>query len=182
MNSRCPYLLGPVFTIRFLICFMFFFCGILTLGNISVLPAAEEKNGGLEEKVIAGTFKSLAKAFLLGVDMEKIKKDNIAVLNKMDDEKFLRRYAKIYSVIKDCPFIVRRYGIREDMTREEAIYKIRDLNKKEAYKIIDSIPDRVIALEFRKYLSEKRRQIGSSSLVAQINAAWAKFTRAVGVR
>ena len=48
-----------------------------------------------------------------------------------------------------------RIELAKDMTKEEAIAKIKLLDKKQLYDAIDSIPDNVIAGLFKDYLAKK---------------------------
>ncbi|MCX5704624.1 MAG: hypothetical protein NTZ92_00915 [Candidatus Omnitrophica bacterium] len=140
---------------------------------------AQEKIS-MEDKIIGSTFKTLAKTFVVMVDIDKLKKDNINKLNKMDKEKFIKRYAKAYEVIKDLPPELKiSYGITENMPKEQAIKNIESFDKKNIYKLIDSIPDTIIAKQFKKYLSEKKEEVQKSSLVAQINKFWNKMVEKV---
>lgn len=137
---------------------------------------AQEKVS-LEDRLISSTFKTLAKTFVTAVDIKKLKKDNIAKLNKMDKEKFQKRYLKVYEVIKDLPFSLKvRYGVTRQMNKERAIKIVEALDKKKMYEIIDAVPDRVIANQFRQYLSEKKQKIEKSNLLEQINKLWYKMT------
>lgn len=115
---------------------------------------------------------------MTAVDIKKLKKDNIAKLNKMDGEKFQKRYVKVYEVIKDLPFSLKvRYGVTRYMNKERAIKNVESLDKKKMYAIIDSLPHRVIANQFKQYLSEKKQKIEKSNLLEQINKLWYKMTK-----
>lgn len=140
---------------------------------------AQEKVS-VEDKIIGLTFKTLAKALVVTVDIGKFKKNNIDKLNKMDKEKFKRQYAKAYEAIKDLPSKLKiSYGIAEDMPKEQVIKDIESLDKKKIYETIDYIPDTIIAKQFKKYLSEKKQEIQKSSLVEEINKFWNKMLEKV---
>ena len=142
---------------------------------------AQEKVN-IEEKIIGSTFKTLAKAFVVMVDMDKLKKNNIEKLSKMDEEKFRRRYAKVYEAIKDLPPKLKdSYGITEAMAKEQAIKNIESFDKKKIYETIDSIPDTIIVKQFKQYLSEKKQEMRKGGLVEQINKLWDKMIRKVNV-
>jgi len=129
-----------------------------------------------EDKIIGSTFKTLAKAYVAIVDINKLKQGNICKLNSMDEEKFQRRYVKIYEVIKDLPPALKaRYKISEQMTKQEAIQNIQSLDKKKIYEMIDLIPDTLIAKHFKQYLKNKKQQIQKSDIVEQIKNSWNKI-------
>jgi len=133
-----------------------------------------------EDRLIGSTFKALAKVFLATADFDTLKKNNIGKLRKMDEAKFKKRYARVYEVIKDLPVELKvSYGVTEAMTKEQGIKNIETLDKDKAYKTIDSIPDTIIAEQFKKYLGEKKEEIQKSSLAKQINNFWDKMLEQV---
>lgn len=147
--------------------------GLYLQGNIF----AQEKVS-VEDKIIGSTFKSLAKAYVATADMEKLKKENIAKINKMDEEKFNRRYAKVYNAVKDLPENLKKeYKITEDKSREQAIKDIQSLDKKQIYKALDAVPDTIIANNFKRYLNEKKEELQKTNLAQQINKVWDKITQ-----
>ncbi|MCX5713997.1 MAG: hypothetical protein NT033_04135 [Candidatus Omnitrophica bacterium] len=96
----------------------------------------------------------------------------------MDDLVFKKRYSKVYSVLKDLPEdIISKYGISQDMTRQEAIEQLRDLNKKKIYEFIDLIPDAVVAQQFRQYLLRHKAELEKLNILGQINIFWFRITR-----
>ncbi|MCR4338154.1 MAG: hypothetical protein NUV91_10155 [Candidatus Omnitrophica bacterium] len=126
-----------------------------------------------EDKIISATFKTLAKAFVATTDIEKLKKKNIDKLNKMDEEKFKKKYAETYKIIKDLPAPLKtRYGIIDKMTKEHAVRNIHSLDKKKTYEIIDAIPDAIIAREFKESLEKEKEQMKNSNVVEQIQKSW----------
>jgi hypothetical protein len=146
----------------------------------SYLFAQEKVN--IEDMIIGSMFKILAKTFVVTVDIDKLKKNNIEKLNKMDEEKFKRRYAKVYEGIKDLPNELKvSYGITEHMPKEQVIKDIESFDKEKIYETIDSIPDKIIATQFKQYLSEKQQEMRKSNLVEQINKFWDKMTEKVNI-
>lgn len=135
-----------------------------------------QQNISLEDKIIASTFKTLAKAFVAVADIEGLKRNSIHKVNNMKPEKFQKHYAKAYAAIKDLPPSLKiAYGISLDMSKEQAIKNIDSLDKKKIYEAIEAIPDTFIARQFKLYLSQKKEEIQKSNLVAQINKIWAKL-------
>jgi len=93
----------------------------------------------------------------------------------MSEEKFQKQYAKAYKDIKDIPEHLRvRYGIDENMTREQSIKIIRILDKKKLYELLNSIPDVVIAGKFKEDLSKRKQKLEgkNSDIISQIGQAW----------
>ncbi|MDO8488820.1 MAG: hypothetical protein Q7S42_01730 [Candidatus Omnitrophota bacterium] len=136
---------------------------------------AQEKVS-LQDNTIGSTFKTLAKSFVVVMDIDKFKKDNINQINKLRPDKYKRKYAKVYEVIKDLPISTKsKYGIVEDMPREQLIKDIESLDKRQIYEAIDLIPNTIIAKEFKKYLTRKKQGFQESHLVKEVNEFWNKI-------
>lgn len=141
--------------------------------NVSAF--AQEKVA-MEDKIIASTFKALAKVFVAIADINKLRKDNIDKLNKMDKEKFQERYVKVYQVIKDLPPKLKMsFSITKGMTKDQVIGNTESIDKKKLYAIIDSLPDAFIAKHFKRYLNEKKQALQKNNIPEQINKFWNKI-------
>jgi hypothetical protein len=135
-----------------------------------------QENPGIDEILIGATFKALAKVFVLNTDIDKLKKDTIDKLNKMDNDKFRKRCAKVYGSIKDlADFLKVKFGIAQYMPKGRIIKDIESLSKKEICETIDSIPNRIIVREFYKYLKEKKVEALESNIIEQVNRLWNKI-------
>lgn len=111
------------------------------------------------------------------MDIDKFKKDNISKINKLNPDKYKRKYAKVYDSIKELPSELKiKYGIIKEMPREQLIKDIESLDKKKAYELINSVPDTIIAKEFKKYLNEKKQGVRDSNFVKEINEFWNKIS------
>jgi len=139
------------------------------------LPPAQTEKTSVSDIIISGTFKSLCKGYIAVSDVEGIKKKLAAKMAKMSDEKFKKSYGKAYTVLKDMPpDILKEYNLTEDMSRGQAIKNLELLNKKKVYKLIDEIPDKAIADQFRGYLRKTNQDLQNSNAVKQIQAFWNK--------
>lgn len=149
---------------------------IFTLSLQGAVFAQAQNN--IEDKIIAATFKGIAKAYIIVVDLKQFKKDKIAMLQKMEEDKFRKRYAKTYAVIGELPKELKiTYGINENMNKEQAIKKINSLDKKKIYGIIDGVPDELIAKHFKEYLARRKQGLQSNDIVGQVKDFW---DRAIG--
>jgi hypothetical protein len=124
--------------------------------------SAEDGKGGdlsgqaSRELFIGQAVKLFAKGYIAISDIDKAKKNNIAKLEKMNDQEFAHKYAALYGDMSGLPQGVKdAYGIDEKMDRTGAINKIRSAGKKDLYTIIDSIPDPFITRHFDSYLAGK---------------------------
>lgn len=137
-----------------------------------------EKKLSPTDKVIASTFKVLAKGFVFSVDLNKLKQENIARISAMKDEKYKQKYLKAFTLMEELPpGVLEQYGLNINTTKEAAIKAVRRLNKEKIYILIDNVPDVVIAREFRKYLSSVKQDINESGLITQINSFWDKAVK-----
>ncbi|MFH1691069.1 MAG: hypothetical protein ABIC68_00655 [Candidatus Omnitrophota bacterium] len=131
----------------------------------------------VSDKIIGTTFKMLAKSFVRVMDIEKLKRNNIAKIEKMNEGKFEKRRAKIYSFTKDLPPDIReRFAISQDVSRQEVVAQIRMMDKRAIYEIINKMPDQVIAGYFRQEISKGKESLAKSSAVGQIKKFWSKVT------
>jgi len=144
-----------------------------TFGQDNCKQGFHEAWGQTENVIIGSTFKALAKAFVVVVDLNKVKKSNIKKIQKMDNEKFKKRQAAIYDVLKDLPLELKeKYGIVEQMPKEQLVRIMNSLDKNKIYDMINDIPDYFIAYQFKKYIKEKGKDIENSSIVAEVNKFW----------
>lgn len=144
--------------------------------------AAVEENTAISkpsvsDKIIGATFKMLAKSFVRVMDIEKLKKNNIAKIEKMNEGKFEKRRSKIYSFTKNLPENIRKsYAITPDVSRQEVITQIKLMDKRAFYEIIDKVPDQVIAGYFRQEILEGKEKLAKSNTVEEIRKFWSKVT------
>ena len=138
---------------------------------------AEDKIS-MGDKFIGATFKNLAKAYISVVDLKKLKKTNIEKIKAMDEEKFEKRYAKVFQVISELPKKVRTtYGINETMTKEQVTKKINSWDKKKICGIIDSIPEELIVKYFKEYVNKSKQNVKDSNLIDQVRSFWERIIR-----
>ncbi len=132
----------------------------------------------LGDRAIAATIKTLAKAFVQTVDLEKFKAKHIRSLSKMTEEKFQKRYVEIYDVVKDIPAELRiKYGVTEHLDRTEAIRDIGHLDKTDLAQIIDGIPDQVVIKYVKIYIRKNVDQAKDQIFLQQIDSLWKKITQ-----
>ena len=147
---------------------------VLAAGR-NALPWGSADEASLLDNIIASSFKTLAKTFVFAMDVNKVKKNNLKKLKKMDEEKFSRQYAKVYNTLKDYPSFVNSYGLRQGLTRVEAIEKIRRLDKKKMYEMANAIPNQLIVSQFRAYMLTKKEGLQKSDIPGQIKRFWNKM-------
>ena len=113
----------------------------------AVAQAADQ--GGMTDAVVGSTFKTMAKAYVVTADLEKIKAQSVKRLGSMSDELFQFKYTRFYRVLGDLPEAVRlQFGLTSGMSRQRAISVVRGMDKKKLAQIIDAIPNATVAREF----------------------------------
>lgn len=146
---------------------------LLIIGLFIAENVFAQAQNNIEDKIIGAAFKGIAKAYMMVVDLKQFKKDKIALLQRMDENKFRKRYAKTYVVMSELPKELKNaYGIDENMNKGQAIKKINSLDKKKIYGIIDGVPDELIAKYFKEYLAKRKQQVQSSNIIAQVKDFW----------
>lgn len=123
------------------------------------------KRETLREKIIGSFVKTFAKTYVATHNLDKFKEKNIRKIRKMDEAKFQRAYRRIYEeMVKDLPQHLKdMYGITKEMTREKAIARINMFrNKSQIYQMINAIPNKMIALHFKKHRQEFNKTMKES--------------------
>jgi hypothetical protein len=133
----------------------------------------------VQERVVGGTFKTMAKAYIATADIRQLKEKNIKRVENMREDWFKKKYAEVYKVIKDLPPKLRtKYGVKENMTKAQVIAVIRSLDKKQIYEIIDQVPDPMISQQFNAQFSQKDGE-AKDGLTDRIGKIWAKVVAEV---
>ncbi len=154
--------------------FLFFAAAIILVFFPKALYAQDRVS--VMDHAIASPFKILAKGYVATVDLERIKKNQIAHLNKINDEKFKKHFRKASLVLSTLPSEFKiKYGFKNSMTKGDVIEEIARLDKKDINQIIDDIPDVFIAFQFKQYLASLKEDIGQSNVVQKINEFWNKI-------
>ena len=146
---------------------------ILTLIFLSLAVSGFAKEQGpakqretLKEKLVGTFVKTFAKSYVATHNLDKFKEKNIKKILKMDEAKFQRVYKKIYKeMIVDLPQSLKdSYGVAEEMTRDKAIARINEFkNKKEIYRMINAVPNKMIAQHFKQHKDEFKKTMKNSS-------------------
>jgi hypothetical protein len=142
---------------------------VLCLGSIAL---AQEKTD-LQDKLIGSTFKLIAKSYVTMTDLKQLRKNALGRLEGMSEEELRVKYARTYASVGNLPAGVKvAYGVNEDITKLQAIEKINSWDKKRICGFIDSIPDTIIANQFRGYLDRRRQGIQKQNIIEQVRGFW----------
>lgn len=146
---------------------------LLIFGLFIQKSAGAQAENSIEDKIIGSAFKNIAKAYIMVVNLKQFKKDKIAMLQRIEADKFRKRYAKTYAVMSELPKELKiAYGIDEKMNKEQAIRKINSLDKKKIYGIIDGVPDALIAKHFKEYLAKRKQTLEGNNIIGLVKDFW----------
>jgi len=141
--------------------------------------ASSSRKDSPKDAVFAFIFKILAKAYVSTTDIEVLKKEKIDRINKMDEESFHWFYLDFYEHISKSSFININYELNEDISKEEAVSKIKSLDKQKLYAIIDSLPNEIIISEFKRYLSKNNKQVPQIDSVSQVRQSLSQMIESI---
>jgi hypothetical protein len=125
-----------------------------------------------QDRLISGTFKTLAKTYIATTDFNALKKNTITRLQQLDTDSFHERYPNTLQLIDDAPVLTKQFGLRSDMSREQAVAFIRSLDKKKASAVIDAVPDQVVARRVMQNFSQKTHPAKSKNIMDRVRQAW----------
>ena len=144
------------------------------------VPVSSSDGLSASDRIIASTFKTLAKAYVATNDFTKLKNEAVVKIGKMEPAEFDNNYQDAYQVFKALPSGLKsKYSISDATTKKQAISDVRSLSKGDLYKIIDSIPDEVIANEFKNQISKENRQIQDGNLMGEITRLWKRVVNRI---
>ncbi len=147
----------------------------LCLGSIAL---AQEK-AGVQDRLIGSTFKLIARSYVTMTDLKQLRKDMLGRLEGLSEEEIRIKYARIYAAVENLPAGVKTaYGVNEDMDKLRVVEKINSWDKKRICAFIDSIPDTLIAVEFRGYLYRGRQRIQNQNMIEQVRGFWNRIIEA----
>jgi len=132
-----------------------------------------EEDASMTDLLVAKTFKVLAGGFLMVTDFEALKKKGTKKIKKMSDAKWEKRSLKVKGILMDLPEDIRRkYGFKEEMTREDVLKNIQAFDKKKARALIAAVPDDLIARKFREYRNTSSRKVEGEGALEQTKNIW----------
>lgn len=154
---------------------------LFAFSTITFAQECKKNDEAFMDKVIGSTFRGLARTFVAMTDINKLRDNSITKVEKMSDGKFNKKYAKAYDILKDLPEDIKlQYAITEQMTRQQAIANMKNLNKKEMYKLINAIPNNLIANAFySNFKQENNVTVKKETMVERVENAWQSMMQRV---
>jgi len=135
---------------------------------------AEKESFG--EAAVGTTLKVMAKAYVTTMDLKKLKKRHTERIEKMDEQSFQAAYNNTLTIVRYSPKLRSDFGLADDLGREEALERLRKLDKKTLCRMIDAVPDKVLIAKFKAFSSRHSDELAGKDTAAQLQAGWKSFT------
>jgi hypothetical protein len=145
---------------------------VLMAGTALAANAENKENFG--DRVVGSSIKLMAKTYVLTADLEKLKRTHTARIDGMDDESFRFAYGRTIAVVEASPRLRNEAGL---MDRRRARELIAGLDKKKLCRMVDDVPDAVIAAQFRDFMARRMDRMKGMDLTKRIQYAWSSFVK-----
>jgi hypothetical protein len=152
-----------------------FFLSFVLFFIVGSVFAQVKSDSGLnvQDKIVASTFKVMAKIYLSTVDENQLKNKAIRSLTKMNNDKYKKRYAEIYAALKDYPQVTSKYRLVSDMSKEKAMARINAFSKRDLNILVEDIPDECVIREYNIYLKEKQKDNANKrDMLEEVHKTW----------
>ncbi len=148
---------------------------LLLAVSVCVIPAHAGQKIGMQDQFIASSLKTLAKAYVISLDLEKVKQEHLGPISRMNEAEFRARYAEMFEVIGQSPRLWKEFGISPEMTSAQASSKIIKFSKKQICGIIDAIDDAAVAAKFHEYLDKRNQSVDNENVLDQVKRVGASL-------
>lgn len=146
---------------------------IFSAGNAYAQQAEKESFG---EAAVGTTLKVMAKTYVTAMDLKKFKKRHAERIEQMDEQSFRAAYNNTLTIVKYSPKLRSDFGLAEDLGREEALERLRKLDKKTLCRMIDAVPDKTLIAKFKAFSSRHSDELAGKDIAAQLQIGWKSFT------
>ncbi len=90
----------------------------------------------------------------------------------LDNQKFSRKYDRVYRAIQQYPRLTAQYGLKEHMSKEEFIREIGSWDAKKMFSFVDAVPDTAVLAETKRYLSRNDSDQRHADYIDRICRIW----------
>jgi hypothetical protein len=117
----------------------------LTFFYASLAAAAVDQSpaGQFKTKTTSLFLKTCAKAYLMNEDFQKLRNNKMAAISRMTEPQFGTEYVQAWAVLQKCPYLVKKYRLRQNLAKKEALGIVSRLTRQECLDAVDNIPDEV---------------------------------------
>ena len=127
-------------------------------GGIIAVADGQSSADRLQTKAVGLALKTCIKTYLANADFQILKNGKIAEINRKTEPQFEADYDQAWPVLKKCPFLVSKYRLRQNTTKEEVLKIVGRLTRNDCLKAVDNIPDEVIVEQFNNSLNDPEFQ------------------------
>ena len=146
---------------------------IFSAGIVRAQQAEKESFG---EAAVGTTLKVMAKAYVTAMDLKKFTKRHAERIGKMDEQSFQAAYNNTLTIVRYSPKLRSDFGLADDLGREEALERLRKLDKQALCRMIDAVPDKVLIAKFKAFNSRHSDELAGKDTAARLQAGWKSFT------
>jgi hypothetical protein len=125
-----------------------------------------------QDRLISGTFKTLAKTYIAATDFNALKNNTVTRLQQLDTDSFHKKYPRTLQLIGDAPVLAKQFGLSSDMSSQQAVAFIKSLDRKKVSAIIDAVPDQVVSRHVLQGFSRKNDPARSKNVMDKVRQAW----------
>jgi hypothetical protein len=138
----------------------------------AVAAFAGEESTWLGDKMIASSVRVMAKTYVRTTNLKKLKRTHIERIKQQDDDTFHTYYTHTLDVIKNSPRLKGEFALDENMSRQQAMERLQKIDKDTLCRIIDAVPDSVIAVRFRAYTASRNDELKGKDVTQRIETGW----------
>jgi|GEM_PF-2361655 len=140
---------------------------MLVCGSGTAVTDEQSSANLFQTKAISLAIKTCIKAYLVNSDFQSLRNGNMAEINRMTLPQFEANYIQAWAFLKKCPYLVSKYRLRQNMTKQETLKIVSRLTRNDCIEAVDNIPDEVIVDQFSKCINDPEMQ--NKSLSEQID-------------
>lgn len=133
--------------------FALFVCG-------SGFAATDEQPSSDQFKMKAASLviKTCIKTYIANSDFQSLKNEKMAEINRKTAPQFEADYNQAWPVLKKCPYLVSKYRLRQNTTKQEVLKIVSRLTRNDCLDAVDNIPDEVVFNQFNNQLNDPEIQ------------------------
>ena len=119
--------------------FALFLCG-----GGSAVSDEQSSVDRFQTQAVSLAVRTCIKNYLVNCDFQSLKKEKMAEISRKTAPQFEADYNQAWSVFKKCPYLVSKYRLRPNMTKQEVLKIMSRLTQNDCLEAVDNIPDDVI--------------------------------------
>ena len=131
---------------------------MLVCGSGIAVTDEQSSADHFQTKAVSLAIKTCIKAYLVNSDFQSLRNGNMAEINRKTAPQFEADYIQAWAFLKKCPYLVSKYRLRQNMTKQEVLKIVSRLTRDDCLDAVDNIPDEVIVDQFNKGINDPEMQ------------------------